>query len=340
MSKPSLEMALHLLATGLLEATDAKERGKERWIVNAHLVQALNHICAHQILRDGTPKVGGVHDLYTKAHHPLSEIDPDLVAQAEADEPLLDYFDEPTWLCEDLSINCKDIVGEIQQRVILQIKSLATALGRPELYIEARQWIAQHPIITEDIIEEACNKSAALGLARGHLEKFYEICPVAHSLNLCERCGRQYDPEGCGRPMCSPWTSPQNAKEIYRVNHGAAMYIVRPGLAELWLFDELTRLGLEPELWPGDDAYDLRVEVAGKVLAIDVKDARYPKQLARRLNNDTIPSEPKWDEAYFVLPPWRDSQHYRYILQVNLKPDMPVLWANELIACIKGEIGK
>lgn len=96
MSKPSLEMALHLLATGLLEAIDAKERGKERWIVNAHLVQALNHICAHQILRDGTPTIGGVHDLYTKAHDLLSEIDPELVEQAEADEPLLDYFEEPT----------------------------------------------------------------------------------------------------------------------------------------------------------------------------------------------------------------------------------------------------
>ncbi|WP_180277688.1 hypothetical protein [Nostoc sp. 'Peltigera malacea cyanobiont' DB3992] len=35
MSKPSLEMALHLLATGLLEAIDAKERGKERWLTNS-----------------------------------------------------------------------------------------------------------------------------------------------------------------------------------------------------------------------------------------------------------------------------------------------------------------
>ncbi|WP_225977459.1 hypothetical protein [Nostoc sp. CENA543] len=340
MSKPSLEIALHLLATGLLEAVDAKERGKERWIVNAHLVQALNHICAHQILKDGIPKVGGVHDLYTKARESLSEIEPDFVEQVEADEPLLDYFKEPTWLCEELSITSRDIVGEVQQRVILQIKSLATALGRPELYIEARQWMILHTIIIEDIIEEACNNSVALGLARGHLEKFYEICPVAHRLNLCEKCGRQYEPEKCGRPMCSPWTPPENTKEVFRVNHGAAMYIVRPGLAELWLFDELTKLGLQPELWPGDDAYDLRVEVAGKVLAIDVKDARSAKQLARRLNTDTIPSEPSWNDAYFVLPPWRDSQHYRHALQVNLKPNVPVLWANDLLTRIKGDIAK
>ncbi len=173
-----------------------------------------------------------------------------------------------------------------------------------------------------------------------HLEKFYEICPVAHSLNLCKKCGRQYEPEKCGRSMCSPWTPPENAKEIYRVNHGAAMYIVRPGLAELWLFDELIKLGLQPQLRPGDDAYDLRIEVAGKVLAIDVKDARSAKQLARRLNTDTIPSEPAWDEAYFVLPPWRDSQHYRHVLQVNLKPNVPVLWATELLTRIKGDIAK
>ncbi|WP_277128284.1 hypothetical protein [Chlorogloeopsis fritschii] len=93
-------------------------------------------------------------------------------------------------------------------------------------------------------------------------------------------------------------------------------------------------------MWPGDDAYDLRVEVAGKALAIDVKDARSAKQLARRLNTDTISSEPVWDEAYFVLPPWRDSQHYRHVLQVNLKPNVPVVWATELLTCIKGDIAK
>lgn len=84
-----------------------------------------------------------------------------------------------------------------------------------------------------------------------------------------------------------------------------------PGLAELRLARRLQKLGVEVELWPNFDSYDLRVMFPdGETWAVDVKDWGSPFRLAHTVT--PIPPEPPWMQAYFVFPDERRKQRSDY----------------------------
>lgn len=74
----------------------------------------------------------------------------------------------------------------------------------------------------------------------------------------------------------------------------------------------LSALGLEVQLWPGFDAYDLRVTFPdGYVWAIDVKDWKHPGLLGRSAK--PVRLEPPYDESCWVVPREQVESHRDYL---------------------------
>lgn len=75
---------------------------------------------------------------------------------------------------------------------------------------------------------------------------------------------------------------------------------------------KLRRLGLAVEMWPGYDAYDLRVTFPDDhIWAIDVKDWTHPGFLGRAA--DTVRPEPPYDEACWAVPHFRVRERGDYL---------------------------
>ncbi len=80
---------------------------------------------------------------------------------------------------------------------------------------------------------------------------------------------------------------------------GVRRFIHDPGLLEVRLRDGLRRLGLESELWPGSDSYDLRIRFDdGEVWGIDAKDWESAGLLARAFSWNP---DPPCDRAFLVV---------------------------------------
>ena len=98
------------------------------------------------------------------------------------------------------------------------------------------------------------------------------------------------------------------------------MYIGVPGLSELTLARDLAKIkGVETELWPEFDAYDVRVIFSGtgEAWAVDVKDFRNPARLAREVQ--PFRADPSWDQAFYAFPEHRRSRAYLQTFR-NLRP--------------------
>ncbi len=95
-------------------------------------------------------------------------------------------------------------------------------------------------------------------------------------------------------------------------------------------------------MWPGFDAYDLRVTFPdGYTWAVDVKDWKHPGLLGRAAK--AVPDEPPYDEACWAVPQERADAHRDYLgtYYRNRTPqaaDLPLLTDRQLIALAKDRL--
>ena len=94
----------------------------------------------------------------------------------------------------------------------------------------------------------------------------------------------------CERDRCRRRGVPPPGRELIEAEAGEVHHLARPlrqfvtgpGRAEIDLEARLRKLGLDVEMWPGFDAYDLRVTFPdGYTWAVDVKDWKHPGLLGR-----------------------------------------------------------
>ncbi len=132
------------------------------------------------------------------------------------------------------------------------------------------------------------------------------LTPLADGGWWCERdqCRHQGDPP-LGPPLAAADGVRQLAGPLRR-------FVTGPGRAEVALEKKLRSLGLKVDMWPGFDAYDLRVTFPdGYVWAIDVKDWAHPALLGEAAR--TVPRTPAYDEACWVVPDFRVSVRPDYL---------------------------
>lgn len=237
-------------------------------------------------------------------------------------------------ICYELSMEDKDVEAELTQQLILQVMNKCRDEKKPEDYVKFRRKISENPymkiqnIMTWSIDKRNCCAAELFKMA-------YEEIPLAAIQDgqcyQCSHCGWIVEWRNgiahCDSPLCREYTDnfrkiisiKEGSKSIYRLKRGLHRYIAKPAIHELALEKKLIKLGVQVELWPNYDAYDLKVVFPdGEVWAVDVKDWSNPYLLAKSITS--FSEEPVWDKAYYVVPQYRKKHcsDYKKIFKNNV----------------------
>jgi len=272
------------------------------------------------------------------------------------DAPL--YEDgEPTTLCRELanSISQGDAEQELSEQLMGRILQQAQNARKQEAYVAVRQHVIEHAVISEEKLIMA-GFSPEMSIFSGELHDLYEPVPTyiteQRQVFLCGHCGwtleRRNGRLSCGSEQCRVLTEGFTLRtrvlelneemRLMRVRRAIRRYIVAPGVYEISTMRRVRALGLRCDLWPGYDAYDLRIIFpSGAVWAVDIKDWQYPHLLGRRLTAIPQTDDLRWTSAFYAVPDARVQATPSYLSLLGIPPKAPfrVVTISELLHLIE-----
>ncbi|MER6916004.1 hypothetical protein ABT354_30380 [Streptomyces sp. NPDC000594] len=237
---------------------------------------------------------------------------------------------KPTQLCGELEVKG---VGNSTGRqygelVIREATSACRAANSPQSYTAFRRLLVTRPVLTEAEWPDI-STDLYLDPVQFLIEEIYAPVPPGHGRDgadvACARCLTLLTPlvgDGwwCERDRCRHLGPPPLGRrlpadevgEIRQLRRPLRQFVTGPGHAEVELEGKLRGLGLTVEMWPGFDAYDLRVTFPdGHIWAIDVKDWTHPGFLGRAAA--LVRPEPPYDEACWAVPHFRVRERGDYL---------------------------
>ncbi|MFQ6230115.1 hypothetical protein [Nocardia sp. NPDC002869] len=324
---------VHTIATAVIRLADATGPAALSVPYDDEAVRALNGTVL-SCLRIGAEPPSGLPDLLRWCRtRPLEDWPLDLPEDVFGpDDRLIDPDSgEPTQLCHEWWIEGRDSAAATFDRSIIR-----TAMKRchdassPECYTAFRRLLVTTPVLTTDLEHELATDHF-LDPVRDLLTLAYTSVPPGYShrgkFATCCRCRILLTPTTdcgwwCERDQCRSRGPAIVGRLLSTEDTGPLLHLVRPlrhfvtgpGLAEIELEQRLTaaRGGLRIEMWPGYDAYDLRITFPdGHVWAVDVKDWAHPGLLGRAAR--PVPPEPPYDEAFWVVPQFRVEMRREYL---------------------------
>ncbi|MFF3014014.1 hypothetical protein [Streptomyces sp. NPDC057939] len=279
-----------------------------------------------QCLRNGAQPPAGVPEMMRWARTrplgswPLDRLPTDLFDSADR---LIDTDSgEPTQLCHELAVQgYADSTGRQYDRLVIhEALRACRAVSSPESYTAFRRLLVTRPVLTEADWAEV-STDLFLDPVRFLIEEIYAPVPLGFrrdgSYLCCHRCLTLLHPVSdtewwCERDQCR-YRGPaprgrmliaSEVGELRQLRKPLRQFVTGPGQAETSLESELRALGLTVEMWPGFDAYDLRLTFPnGHVWAVDVKDWAHPAFLGRSAS--AVRADPPYDEACWVVPTFR-----------------------------------
>jgi hypothetical protein len=319
---------LALLSTGVLRLIASREKVDSGNVYPESLRRGLNRL-AVWALETGLEFPADFPDALRLVRMPVREWPfPAFPPEVDGEQPLLSQ-DEATDLCYELAILTGDIEEELAERAVAIARDACQAADDQQAYVRFRQFLIEHPVVTRgELVDASDGLPSEVGTL---LHECYELVPDAvirdGNIHCCDFCGwtLQWTTEGalrCGGSVCGKITSGfQRHAKIKsagavrglwrRVKPGIRRYVVTPGRSELRLAHRLGKMGVEVSLWPGFDAYDLRLTFSDdQVWAIDVKDWQNPFLLAHSVRS--FAETPSWDRAFWVFPDHRSRLLPRY----------------------------
>lgn len=323
------ELTLHLVASGLIAlAQQARERAALTLPYPPSLQRGLNRLVLTCLRRNRQPPQG-LMDLLTWCRQPLSTWGLELPdGSVDGGEHLLDV-QIPTATCEAWARTGGDVEADLsEERLLLNVIGVCKGANAPETYTAFRRLLIEQPVMTAFEYQLALAEPT-LDLLVDQIRAAYEPAPVAAIRNgqlaTCEVCHNlllrtQNDVFVCEDEVCRahgplpPARTLTAREEVVWLRRDLRRYIAAPGRAELRLAQQFLDLGLQVELWPVFDRYDLRVTFPdGIIWALDVKDWGNPFLLARSVNRKPFPTDPPWHRAFFVFPDARHTQRSDYL---------------------------
>ncbi len=322
-------IVLHLIATGIIRRETRIELGQEidgNYELPLQLgLDRLNVLRYQQTL----PLVKSVPDLLAHCQKPLREWLPGKLMIDLAEQLLAGAFS--TQLCQDLACMTNDVEADLSEsHFIERVFSTCQAASSPQAYADFRRFLIEKPVMTAFELLQCANTYPSLDILRDLLMEAYTNAPfdymVDGKFHCCPTCGNLQQPnyertrfacesERCRRQSVKAGQSRiVNAHDqIYWLRRGLRRFVVYPGRAELRLEKRLLDLGIKVEMWPEFDSYDLRIQLPGKTIAVDVKDWANPFLLANKVQEKGVPALPVWDEAYYVFPNERKHEQPDYV---------------------------
>lgn len=331
------EPLVRLLATAFVRLSQLRSAGDP---VYPDAVQnAYNHVVLHCIRRDVRPP-GSVSELvHWAAERPLSRWPLNLSADLGMGDRLLvdPETGSPTQECLEWAVSAPDPAAErFENDLMFEVLGLCRAARSPEAYTAFRRLLIERPTLTATELV-LLGEDLDLGLLHDAIKRSYAPITAAYVRDgkaaVCASCNCLLVPIGEARYVCqldrcrrqtvrvARGLDPVAGGGVYQLTRPLRTFITGPGLAETALEGELRALGLEPEMWPNFDAYDLCVRFPdGRVWAIDVKDRANPALLGR----STLPlrPDPPYDRGLLVVPHYRFTERdgYREVFRQHL-PD-------------------
>jgi hypothetical protein len=347
--------ALVLIATGLIEQSQAIEAGKLESAVqlNPYVRQGwekLSYVCFSKgklpprtlpelvgWLRQPVLSWAGIGELF--------DLD------SSRDEPLLeDAF--PSYLCETIGDELAGVLDtrlELEDQYFRKLKQACHELHLVADYSAAREFLIRAPILTDVIAQISASgrwHPKIISLLRNCYEEIPEACLRRRGqqqvVYRCPHCGWALEWRGneatcvkggvCGQIVgdlrdAAEWLPYEPG--MMRTREGIQRFVVQPELTLIEMVDNLRLVpGIICELFPEIDAYDLRVTFVegGQRWAVDAKDVRSPSRLAKTLNDSPFTRLPIWDQAFYLIPDYRATAAYlqRFRTHWNPQPDVRV----------------
>ncbi|MET8091509.1 hypothetical protein [Micromonospora sp. NPDC005220] len=275
----------------------------------------------------------------------------------------------PTQLCHEWWVQSRDSAAtKFDRDVVRAAMRLCSQASSPESYTAFRRLLVAKPVLNSDERFQVATDLLLEPVAEliGHC---YTSAPVAYrrdgAYRTCGRCLTLLTPLSGGRWWCErdacrrTGTAPTGrilaeaeAGEVLQLVRPLRQFVTGPGRAEVDLENRLGQLrhrgsSVDIGMWPGFDAYDLRVTFPdGHVWAIDVKDWKHPGLLGRAAR--AVRPDPPYDEACWVVPQAQADAHRGYVAMFyrNRAPEaagLPLLTDRDLIARVharlRGETG-
>ncbi|MGD1805428.1 hypothetical protein ACP6PL_08300 [Dapis sp. BLCC M126] len=371
---PDGEKILRKLSVGLVQTNDAMEKdGFLKYPYSKNLQRAINYLSFFYLM-NGLPIPIGIGELIEKAKTvPLGEWQLNLSDDEYENEFLLNDEGVPTELCEELAAEELDYNNpdSFQRRIFESIKNLAESSKNPDItYTQIREFLVKYPLSTQDersdiLIDVNVKSNIFKELV---LDEIYQDkIPSAYYVNgmilRCELCGNLIKNHRnnltCTNKGCE-FNKPSNGKkqkkyqelnpveEVRQAHFGVRRYMSIPGIPELKLKDDLEKIGCKITLWPGLDLCDLFVETPSDFkISIDVKDWKYPHELARNVNQKPMPKKELENNGFssdlycYVFPDVRKKENPDYMnaFKSACNPKVEAFYAKEIIAKIKKKYG-
>jgi hypothetical protein len=352
---------LHTIASAVIGLADIEALASFHLPYPAEAQRALDRLVLACLLRGVGQVPAGVPDMLSWCRtRPLEDWPLELPSDAFGpDDFLIDPVAAvPTQLCHEWWIQARDTAAAQFDRAVLHTAlALCRQASSPESYRAFRGLLVNRPVLTTAEQFEIAT-DLYLDPVRDLLDRCYLPAAVSYQRDgtyaTCGRCLTLLTPlpDGgwwCERDRCRrrgvPPAGRQLTAEAGEVHHLARplrQFVTGPGRAEIDLQARLRALGLDVEMWPGFDAYDLRVTFPdGHIWAVDVKDWKHPGLLGRAAK--AVPGEPPYDEACWAVPQEQAQAHRDYLgtFYRNRAPraaGLPLLTDRQLIALAKGRL--
>ncbi len=329
---PLPDAILPLLASGITSLALDIANGKPLQAPHPQAWQrGLNMLATECFLRNVSPPMH-THEALTWCRRPLCDWPVTFRIPASLlKEAFLDEVDQPSALCREYALLKCDAEQEACQKIMVEVLSESRRHRRPDSYVKFRQFLIEHPVVTDDELIQLSFDSE-IGTLGAYLPVLYERVPTLIAeqgkVQICRFCGwtlqRHQGHLRCGDDRCQTLTRDfmqhtlmertEPPGRLQRVRRPIRRYVVVPGIYEVGSMQRLRSMGLKVDLWPGYDAYDLRITFPDQTIwAIDLKDWRYPHLLAAHLTPLDQGGSLRWDRAFYVVPDQRVQDHPGYL---------------------------
>lgn len=273
------------------------------------------------------------------------------------EETLINLYDNKrkyyiTDLCRELAMESSTYNLDFMQRNVYNLLSQMT----DKQYRICRKWIIEHPIIDRVQKLDLENYFQDFGISKDItqllIKRCYEVVPI-QTVGRCLQCGWTIS-RGRQEKYCIDRTCRTNSDDFstfdvlddletyYRLNRGVMYYFSFHGRFEVELNEYCMSLGIESQLWPNHDSYDLQIISEKNVYAIDLKNYRNPYQLKYVLQNkDTFKSAPINAQRLIIVPDERFlKEGYARIVEDAKKGAFKVMKLESFKMLLKKEVGK
>lgn len=222
--------------------------------------------------------------------------------------------------CRELADECKKYNQNTMQNMVFQ-EMFNT---EPHQYVFLRKFIVENLLIGLKENRDFLKMGKDIGLDNTFLKNFIDLAYEPFSSNVIGQCGycgwtvtKDRIKLRCIDYRCSGETDGflkmtklaiandfEDAKApVLRLNAGVMKYICLPGKDELAIQKFCDPEHSKTELWPDKDRYDLKIEIAGEILAVDVKSFRHPYSLKYNIEQKGIFNKLYPNEKPFLIIP-------------------------------------